>query len=254
MTPSRSALIVAHPGHELRIHHWLERAHPLVFVLTDGSGSAGRSRVPSTVRVLESTGARSGSVFGRFRDGELYRDIMTGNVGPVAAASVEIADALVHAEVDVVVADSCEFYNPAHDLCRAVANLVVERARAVRNTPIRNYDYTVTGLPDLEGGEQTLQLDDAALQRKVDAGMSYPEMRKDIETALRLYSLEAFRVEALRPVDFGMPAPDERPFYEQAGEERVASGRYETVLRHDEHFTPFVAALSAAVRGAPLTL
>jgi hypothetical protein len=32
----------------------------------------------------------------------------------------------------------------------------------------------------------------------------------------------------------------------------VASGRYETVLRHDEHFEPFVAALSAAVRGAPL--
>src|SRR5207302_1404403 len=31
-----SALLVAHPGHELRVHGWLERERPLVFVLTDG--------------------------------------------------------------------------------------------------------------------------------------------------------------------------------------------------------------------------
>ena len=33
----RTALFVAHPGHELRIYGWLERARPQVHVLTDGS-------------------------------------------------------------------------------------------------------------------------------------------------------------------------------------------------------------------------
>ena len=29
----KAALIVAHPGHELRVHHWMELARPLVLVL-----------------------------------------------------------------------------------------------------------------------------------------------------------------------------------------------------------------------------
>ena len=40
-----AALVIAHPGHELRIHHWLERARPVTFVLTDGSGHTDHSRI-----------------------------------------------------------------------------------------------------------------------------------------------------------------------------------------------------------------
>jgi hypothetical protein len=252
MTPSRSALIVAHPGHELRIHHWLERARPLVFVLTDGSGSVGESRIASTMRVLAATGARRGTVFGRFSDHALYRAMMTGDVEPIAAATLEIVESLVSHDIDVVVADSCEFYNPGHDLCRVVANLAVERAGAARGKTIRNYDYSVTGSPDVHGadGEEMTVLDDASLQRKLDAAMLYPELKRDVESALRLYKPEAFRVEALRPVpaDGAIPRPDGQPLYESTGEEHVAAGRFPTVLRHAGHFKPFVAALSAAVR------
>jgi hypothetical protein len=35
----RAALVIAHPGHELRALHWLRLSRPCVFVLTDGSGS-----------------------------------------------------------------------------------------------------------------------------------------------------------------------------------------------------------------------
>jgi hypothetical protein len=47
-----SALIIAHPGHEIRVHGWLERAKPVVYVLTDGSGRSGQSRLASTARLL----------------------------------------------------------------------------------------------------------------------------------------------------------------------------------------------------------
>jgi len=46
------AVIIAHPGHELRVHYWLEQAKPAVCVLTDGSGRTQKSRLDSTTGVL----------------------------------------------------------------------------------------------------------------------------------------------------------------------------------------------------------
>ena len=65
-----AALIIGHPGHELRIHHWLESARPLTFVLTDGSGRGLESRLPSTRLVLERAGAKPASIFGPWTDAE----------------------------------------------------------------------------------------------------------------------------------------------------------------------------------------
>src|SRR5205809_6166035 len=71
-----AVLFVAHPGHELSVHGWLERARPEVFVLTDGSGGEGSARSASTARVLAACGASAGSIFGRFRDTDLYRALL----------------------------------------------------------------------------------------------------------------------------------------------------------------------------------
>ena len=60
----RTILFIAHPGHELRVHGWLEAMAPEVWILTDGSGHSGRSRIDSTTRVLEPTGAVPGPVYG----------------------------------------------------------------------------------------------------------------------------------------------------------------------------------------------
>jgi hypothetical protein len=54
---------VAHPGHELRVFGWLHAARPRVFVLTDGSGRTGRSRLPSTTRILREAGAEPASIY-----------------------------------------------------------------------------------------------------------------------------------------------------------------------------------------------
>jgi hypothetical protein len=72
----RAALIVAHPGHEVVLHGWLERARPSVFALTDGSGQLGRSRLDSTSAVLARAGAATGSIYGRFSDSEIYEAVL----------------------------------------------------------------------------------------------------------------------------------------------------------------------------------
>src|SRR5687767_773396 len=73
----RAMLVIAHPGHELRVHGWLETARPRVWVLTDGSGRTQQSRIDSTTRVLESTGAVRGSVYGQMSDADVYNAVLS---------------------------------------------------------------------------------------------------------------------------------------------------------------------------------
>src|ERR1043166_4767236 len=81
----RAALVIAHPGHELRIHHWLRDTKPQVFVWADGSGHTDRSRLGRTTALLAAVGASEGPLFGRLTDRQLYRGIL-GPDGDIFAA------------------------------------------------------------------------------------------------------------------------------------------------------------------------
>src|SRR4029077_10013160 len=74
----RTALVVAHPGHELRIHHWLELTRPVTFILTDGSGHTDCSRLHASTTSLARTGATRGSIYGAMSDRQLYAAILGG--------------------------------------------------------------------------------------------------------------------------------------------------------------------------------
>src|SRR5438552_2599971 len=102
------ALVISHPGHELRIHHWLELAKPRVFVLTDGSGLAGKPRLASTADVLCRAGAKPGGIFGRLTDRALYAAILDRDHELFASLAMELADLLDEEGVDFVVSDAAE--------------------------------------------------------------------------------------------------------------------------------------------------
>ncbi|MEA2692985.1 MAG: hypothetical protein QOJ16_2372 [Acidobacteriota bacterium] len=252
--PSRSALVVAHPGHELRVHGWLERARPTVFVLTDGSGHGRGSRLASTERLLHTAGAIPGSIFGRFADREIYQLLLEGDTAPLKDLALELATAFVAIGVDVVAADALEGYNPGHDLCRVLTDAAVALASRRTGEPIASYEFPLSGPPDacpaaLRSATLHLTLDDAALGRKLAAARAYPEMAEEVERALAGHGEESFRVECLRPVDpgTGVSGIAERagspPFYETYGERQVAAGHYRYVLRLKEHFLPAARAL-----------
>jgi hypothetical protein len=255
--PPAPVLVAAHPGHELRLHGWLERERPEVFVLTDGSGSDGASRLASTAAVLLRAGARPGSVFGRFRDRELYDVMMEGRIEVVTELARELAEALVERGAETVVADGIEGFNPSHDLCRLVADAAVRIASRRSGRAMSSYDYLLEGRPDacLGNGSGSLrfELDDEALERKLAAARSYPEMRLEVERAFELHGSGAFRFECLRLAD---PEADveslvvEPPFYESYGERQVAAGHYPRVLRFREHFLPLARALRELGRSA----
>ena len=113
-----AALVVAHPGHELRVFGWASQVHPLTFVLTRGDGRSGESRLDSTSAVLGRIGARAGSIYGRFSDREIYDLLLRHRHDVLLHLRDELARAFADAGIAVVACDAEEYYNPSHDVCR----------------------------------------------------------------------------------------------------------------------------------------
>lgn len=253
----RAALVVAHPGHELRVHGWMELAHPLVCVLTDGSGHTGQSRLASTTRLLAQSGARPGSIYGRFKDAEVYAAILDNNTEFFIELAEELGEALAREAVEYVVGDAIEGYNPLHDLCRSVINAAVELVNSVKPTQIANFDFLVVGQPeDSRSGEPgaqgvLLRLDEVALARKLAAAKLYLELSEDVGRMTSEAGGAALQLESLRPVVGALRGDghiQEPPFYERYGEKQVAQGYYRRVIRYRGHILPLVDALENHAR------
>ena len=275
---SGSLLVIAHPGHELRVHRWLEMATPEVWVLTDGSGHTGRSRIDSTTRLLTGAGAVAGPVYGKMSDADLYNAVLTCNHRPFIDLADQLAARVLERPINLVAGDAEEGYNPGHDVCRLVINTAIRLVERRIKKQMANYDFALVGPPgrcpeELRADSIWLDLDDAAFSRKVSAARSYPELAREVETALDGKGDEAFqrhsdllqqvrsnvgvshadnfRVECLRPVKShaisNTSLNGQPPFYEEYGERQVKAGFYKHVLRYSEHMLPLVEALGAHV-------
>jgi hypothetical protein len=236
-----------------------------VFVLTDGSGHTGQSRVASTTGVLAAAGARPGSIYGRFTDAGLYALMKDGDPAPFLGLARELAAALSALEVGVVAGDALEGFNPSHDLCRYILNVAVTLMRQQTGHAPENYDFLLDGDPRFRPqgtGAVLVELDDGALQRKLAAATGYVELKAETAAALERFGTGAFRTECLRPVlDLreGINRLEiEPPTYERFGEMRVRDGHYDQVIRYRETIQPLVralwseAGLEASVRSAIL--
>ncbi|HKQ39946.1 MAG TPA: hypothetical protein VJ063_17845 [Verrucomicrobiae bacterium] len=240
-----TALIISHPGHELRVFHWLEQTRPLVLVLTDGSGSANQARIRSTTRILKMVGARAGLVYGVFTDREIYSKILKRSEAILVQMLEELAGTLVDPQIDTVAGDALEGYNPSHDLCRYLINAAVLLAGRRTGKVIQNLDFALIGRPDacpahLLPSAVRLCLDEAALERKLQAAEQYAELKPEVEAALNSVGQDGFRYECLRPVEHpeSFDPPQTPPFYERHGEKRVREGVYNDVIRYREHLRP----------------
>ena len=247
----RAALVIAHPGHELLVHGWLELAHPTVFVLTDGSGRTGRSRLDATTRVLDQTGAHRSPIYGSFTDRAGYSAILDHRFGFFVSLAEALAGALVAQRIDYVVGDAEEGYNPMHDVCRLVINAAVRAAHRAGGRRVANLDLPIVGGTEENGdgsstGPLRVELTEDAFARKLAAARGYLALTDEVESALRGRLLSAFRVESFRAVDshrHDSPCGTEPRFYERYGEKQVAAGHYARVLRYGEHIVPLSNAL-----------
>jgi len=247
----RAVLVVGHPGHELRVYGWLTGMRPVVHVLTDGSGGSGASRLASTSALLQDVGAARGCIYGRMTDRQVYAAILAGDHARFLALADELAASILEAGAEVVAGDAVEGFNPAHDACRYVINAAVRLASAASGRAIRCYGSPLEGAPvscRAAAAADTLRvsLDDRLLARKLTAAQAYEELQAEVQRALDRHGTEAFRSEYLCPVDtnyrYGWD-PDQVPYYEAFGADRVKAGAYETLVTFREHVQPLADAL-----------
>lgn len=252
----RAAVIVAHPGHELTVYHWMENRRPLYCCLTDGSGGHGRSRMTSTTLLLATVHASPGPIYGRYQDRALYRLLLDGRVDVFVRLVEELAEALSSAEVDCVVGDSVEGFNPVHDVCRFLIDGAVAHVRRRTGRVIANYDVALDHGPgdcpeSLRDEAIWLHLDEPASARKLAATREYPELRDEVQVVLERFGPRALAVECLRPAATRVMLDrfeTQRPTYEASGEYRVGQGVYGEVIRYRQHVRPVYAAIERASR------
>jgi hypothetical protein len=244
-TTPRSALIVAHPGHELLLHHWLERARPIVCSLTDGSGSQAEDRSGRSRLIIERTGARIGPVFGARNDRDWYRAILEGDAELFQSTATRIADMCRAEGVTQIVADPVELFNPMHDLCSSIAQHVAMELR--RDAVVELLTYPIER-PDLMQRPLVSEhaLDDEALQRKLDAAAEYCELSSEVE---RRRGVENLSIERLFAVDIDhvwSRHPLEEPHYEKVGRDRIARGSYGELITYTKHVRPLAVGLTGS--------
>ncbi len=248
---AKIAVVIGHPGHELRIHRFLEIYRPLVFVLTDGSGTTGRSRLDKTLNIIHNTGSSVGCIMGRFTDKEIYDLILRKEIQLFRSLADELVSAFVLNKIDVVVGDSNEGFSPTHDLCRYIINTATHKYASVSGYHIPNYEFYLEAAPNQfppEKEDQLLgiRLNDEEFDRKYKAAKEYPELAFELNRFLEKYSREPFKTEFLWPVDTDFkPAgwKGELPDYEIAGRKRVHDGVYDVSITYNEHMLPIAQQL-----------
>jgi hypothetical protein len=250
------ALVVGHPGHELRVFGWMCRSRPRVYVVTDGSGRSHVSRLASTACLLDRAGAGRGEVFGVVSDAEVYRAILDGRTSLFLDILESLSTALVNNEIDCVAGDASEGFNPTHDLCRAMLNAAIVLAERATGKRIANYEFCLTEweqncVAPHDSRCVHLWLEEELLNRKLEAAESYSELRDEVQKAVAQKGKEYFRTECLRKVP-EVPAEQpsvHKPFYETWGERRVGESEYERVIRYREHVRPIITAIRGRAAG-----
>ena len=203
---STSAIVVAHPGHELRVFHWMERTQPLYCCLTEGSGGAASSRMPSTDAVLARVGSRRRPALRPLcRQGDLPLPARTGasTSSSTSSKSWRICSWRRASTPSPATPSKASTRRTTSAASSSTAPWRWRAGEARR--PIDNRDFVLEGRPDAcpeasRAAATWLRLDDAALDRKIDAALQYPELRPEVHAALERFGRGAFAVECLRPV------------------------------------------------------
>jgi hypothetical protein len=248
----RAALAIAHPGHELRVHGWMQRARPLVLVLTDGSGGKGSSRLASTERILRRTGARPGCLFGCCPDRQIYQAVLAGNTQFFLALAAELAGELIRNQIEVVVGDAAEGSILTHDLWRGVVNRAILITSQSLGRPLISLEFPLEEAQAIFAAESAakylLRLSDSELREKLVAARSYRELTHEIELAIATDGEEGLRCESFFPTQIRDDDTDASasPRYELHGEQQVAAGVYSQVVRYQQHVLPILRALQSS--------
>jgi hypothetical protein len=246
----KASLVVAHPGHELRLFGWIAEQKPTVHILTKGSRSGTCGRVEASASVLERLGARAGTMFGAIYDRDFYALLLSGEMRPFLQWTDKLCDSFLADSPKFIVVDAWQLYNVAHDLVHVMTRVAAAEASAQAGKTIPVFDYPVVPAA-LEGKvpashvHERRNLDFDTLQQKMATARAYPDIGNELEELAAYEGAAALAHEILRvppPLAQLQAEPLAKPAYENYGEERVKAGLYTDIIRW-HHVAPVVSSL-----------
>lgn len=254
-----SALVIAHPGHELRVFSWLEQIRPRVYILTDGSGSNGAARLETSTQTLNAASAEQGPLFGVITDRDAYRVVLRQDVKTTIELVRHLAQDLDDSGIELVMCDEIEGFNPVHDLCGVIVALACDLVQRRTGKKLQCYDFPLEGSPikhlsSLVATKAKFfhhQLSNKDWQRKQRAIEENIALRAESTKSISAYGVETFKQEVFSPLRLDQKLSMLRqntPYYESYGEKRVAEGIYNEVLRFNDHFCPLIDQVRERLR------
>ncbi|WP_163399842.1 hypothetical protein [Flavobacterium fluviatile] len=243
----KSALIIGHPGHELRAFKFLKDLKPDVYIITDGSGQNNDSRLHQSIKLIESLGATFKNSFSPFTDKELYNIILSGDLDKIKKAKNQLLFSVKESNYDEIYGDALEGFNPTHDICRYMINGIVDELQNINpSKSIQNYDFVLDKAPDVLSQKESpntlsLELNELELNMKIKAGLNYPELKSEIEMAIERFGISSFAWEfygQITDLKQIINWETDYPYYEEVGRKRVASGAYKNCIEFEKHIKP----------------
>ena len=236
----RAALVIAHPGHELRLYDWLNKARPDVHILTNGSRSrAARTRREASMALLKDVGCRAAGAWSGVADATLYEHVIAQRHRPFLDCTAQLAADLVDRDIEMVVTDAWQYYNIAHDLTHLMARVAAREASAQleRNILVLECQIAPSALAPTAPAvrrRSSKSLSPEAAARKREVSHLFPDVETEIADIETHEAESAYAIEQLfEPAPIGLlrAPPAQKPAYEVYGEARVAAGLYKDVLR-----------------------
>ncbi len=172
-------------------------------------------------------------------DRDLYEMLLDGRYSKLLQWADELAADLIARAVDLVVADSWQHYNVAHDLTYVLAKVAVQSARQVLGRDIALVTYpvvppTLAPCGPLAPTVATFRLSPEAIAAKNAAIGFVPGIATESADIRVAEGEDAHVFETFHnalPLERLLQTPRETPLYEVFGEDRVRAGIYTDVVR-----------------------
>lgn len=246
----KSALLIAHPAHELLLYGWMVEAQPTVYCLTTGAAYGQTPRIQRTEQVIEQTQSSLGKIFGRYEDQTLYTLLLENQTAPLIDLTWELADALVDNQIETVVGDAAEGEILVHDVWRAIIDAAVRLTAGHYRHQLQNLEFAIETMPnkvrDLH--DRVLSLDRARIVQKEKAIGSYVEIQPEVDRLMERYGSDLIRQEVVRSAcsaNKWLVGQSKATKYEQRAQMHVTQGRYQVAMSFDQHILPLLKDLES---------
>jgi hypothetical protein len=255
-----SVLIMAHPGHELLCHGWLESAKPKVYCLASGGGSSKIGRKQRSIDLIEATGSSTSACFGQWSDWEVYNFMLSLDCQPLVEWIRLIQADLSQMSTEVMmIGDMLEGYSPAHDLCRHAINCIAE----LRSIPPQcNLSIPLNGKPSphpLPGFPVGFchSCDGETTRRKIEVATRFYDLKEEVEERIKHTPIHFFSNEFFYQTDrlpYRAYDSDKAPYYETYGRMRVAEGKFHQAIGFEANIKPMILKLRNALDLPPIEI